>query len=235
MSQTVHPYSYRLVTVRPWRSTWFAGKQTDYREFVRFDTLVREYLEKRLRTSYIADILIDRDRNSLKITLQTSRPGLVIGKNGDGINKLRADLSKFIAKNKLTLPKDFKLDIMDIPSPESNAKIVALQVVEQLEKRMPFKRVMKSMAEKVMQVRGVLGVRISLSGRLGGSDMSRSEEVKLGSIPLQFIRADVDYAMERANMTYGVIGIKVWINRGDTLIREKADQKSGSNNNQFKK
>ena len=226
MSQVAHPYGYRLVTVRPWRSNWFAGKTSDYREFLRVDTLLRQYLEKRLRTSYVADVLIERDRNSLKIILHTSRPGLVIGKSGEGITKLRKDVAKFFIKNKMDVPKDVKIDIADILSPESNAKIVGLQIVEQLEKRMPFKRVMKMMAEKVMQVRGVEGVRFSLSGRLGGADMSRTEDIKLGSVPLQFIRADIDYATERANMTYGVIGVKVWINKGDTLLHKNEAEKN---------
>lgn len=223
MSQVSHPYGYRLVTVRPWRSNWFAGKTTDYVEFLRLDTLLREHLERKLRTQYIADILIERDRNTLKISLLTSRPGLVIGKSGEGISKIRKDVDAFIRKNKMSAPKEVKIDIVEVTSPEANAKIVALSIADQLERRMPFKRVLKGTAERVMATRGVKGVRISISGRLGGAEMSRTEDVKLGSVPLQFIRADIDYAVERANMTYGVIGIKVWINRGDTLELEKAE------------
>lgn len=226
MSQVSHPYGYRLVTVRPWRSQWFSGSPKQFTKFLRFDTLLREYLEKKMRNQYLADILIERDRNTLKVSLCTSRPGLVIGKSGEGIQKLKKDIDSFIKKNNMDVPKELKIDVVDVTTPEANAKIVGLMVAEQLERRMPFKRVMKSTAEKVMATRGVQGVRITLSGRLGGADMSRREEVKLGSIPLQFIRADIDYAIERANMTYGVIGIKVWINKGDTLLQEKAKEQT---------
>jgi small subunit ribosomal protein S3 len=226
MSQVSHPYGYRLVTVRPWKSQWFSGKTAEYREFLRLDTMLREYLEKTMRNQYVADIFIERDRTSVKVSILTSRPGLVIGKSGEGIQKLKKNIESFVRKNGFNLSKELKLDIVDVALPEANAKIVSLMIAEQLEKRLPFKRVMKMTAEKVMATKGVKGVRILLGGRLGGSDMARSEEVKLGSIPLQFIRADIDYAIERARMTYGTIGIKVWINKGDTLENSKNKEQS---------
>ncbi len=223
MSKVVHPYSLRLVTIRPWLSRWVGGSKREYRNYLQGDVLVREYLEKKLRTQFVSNIVIERDHSTMKITIATSRPGLVIGRSGEGITNIRKDVLAFAAKRKLNIPKDVKIDISEITNPESDAKIVALQIVQELEKRIQFKRTMKMNAEKVMQSRGVKGVRIVLSGRLGGADMSRKEEVKLGSIPLQFIRADIDYARERAKMTYGVIGIKVWINRGDSLENANAE------------
>ena len=217
MSKVVHPYSLRLVTLRPWLSRWVGGSKKEYRDHLRGDVLVREYLEKKLRNQFVASIVIERDHSTMKIVIHSSRPGLVIGKSGEGIANIRKDVMTFSAKKKLNLPKEVKIDIVEIQNPEANAKIIAMQVAAELEKRIQFKRAMKMNAEKVMQAPGVKGVRIVLSGRLGGADMSRREEVKLGSVPLQFIRADIDYATERATMTYGVIGIKVWVNRGDSL------------------
>lgn len=228
MSKVAHPYGLRLVILRPWLSRWVGGSKKEYRDYLRGDVLIREYLEKKLRTQFVGSVVIERDHSTMKIVISTSRPGLVIGRSGEGIANIRKDIMSFATKKKLVTPKDIKIDIAEITNPEADAKIVALQIVSELEKRIQFKRAMKMNAEKVMQARGVKGVRIVLSGRLGGADMSRKEEVKLGSIPLQFMRADVDYATERANMTYGVIGIKVWINRGDSLELPA----EGSNNNQ---
>jgi small subunit ribosomal protein S3 len=226
MSQTTHPYGFRLVTLRPWISRWVGRTKKEFRNNLRGDVLVREYLEKKLKSQMVSQVVIERDHSSMKISIHTSRPGLVIGRSGEGIANTRADILKFANKNKLDLPKDIKIDIVEVMNPDADAKIVSMQIAQDLEKRIQFKRAMKMAAEKVMQARGVKGVRISLSGRLGGADMSRREETKLGAIPLQFIRADVDYATSRANMTYGVIGIKVWINRGDSLELGPVDQSS---------
>jgi len=217
MSKVAHPYGLRLVTLRPWLSRWVGTSKKEYRDHLRGDVLIREYLQRKLRSQFVSTIVIERDHSTMKIIINTSRPGLVIGKSGEGIANIRKDITLFAAKKNLSVPKDVKIDILEIQNPEADAKIVALQIVAELEKRIQFKRAMKMNAEKVMQARGVKGVRIVLSGRLGGADMSRTEEAKLGSVPLQFIRADIDYATERANMAYGVIGIKVWINRGDSL------------------
>jgi small subunit ribosomal protein S3 len=139
---------------------------------------------------------------------------MIIGRSGEGIEKIRADIVKECSRKKITLPKDFKLDIIEVASPEASAAIVAQMVMEGLEKRLPFRRVLKSTVEKAMMNRDVKGIRIAVSGRLGGADMARREEMRRGNVPLQTLRADVDFAKERANMTYGVIGIKVWIYRG---------------------
>lgn len=216
MSHNVHPYSHRLVTLREWKSRWFGDKK-NFKDLLRSDTLIREFLEKKLRGSYVADVEIERSRKATRVIIKTSRPGMVIGRSGEGAVKLRRTLLRFMKRNDVPVPEDFKIDIVDVPEPESNAMIVAHMVAEALEKRMPFRRVTKQMIDKVMGVRGVKGAKIGLSGRLGGAEMSRREELKKGSIPLQFIRGDVDYATYTARLSYGGIGIKVWIYKGDSL------------------
>lgn len=217
MSKIVHPYAHRLPLIRDWKSRWFKmGKE--YRDLLRADTLVREYLEKKLRGSYIADIEFERNQKSTRIMIATSRPGMLIGRSGEGATKLKSDLVKFMKSKDIAMPADLKIDIVEVTNPDANAKIVAYSVAEMLEKRMTFRRVMKTTIEKIMQARGVKGAKIVLSGRLGGADMARREELKMGGIPLQFMRGDVDYGTETARMSYGGIGIKVWIYKGDTLL-----------------
>jgi small subunit ribosomal protein S3 len=189
------------------------------------DVLLREFLEKKMRGQYIASIEMERNQKSFRIIIKTSRPGVIIGRSGEGSVKLRTDIVKFMKKNKLAIPLDFKLDIEEIKSPESNSAIVAYMIAEGLEKRMPFRRVMKQTIEKVMANRDVLGVRIYLGGRLGGAEMARTEDLKKGRIPLQTLRADIDYAQDKAHMTYGDIGIKVWIYKGDIFAKKEASVK----------
>lgn len=223
MSKIVHPYAHRLPLIRDWKSRWFkVGKE--YRELLRADAMVREFLEKKLRTNYVADIEFERNQKSTRIMISTSRPGMLIGRSGEGATKLRADIIAFMKSKNITIPTDLKIDIVEITNPDANAKVVAYSIAEMLEKRMVFRRVMKTTLEKVMAAKGVKGAKIVLSGRLGGADMARREELKMGGIPLQFMRGDVDYATETARMTYGGIGIKVWIYKGDTLVT-RAKQK----------
>lgn len=217
MSHVVHPYAHRLGIIRDWKSRWFGSDKKKYTEFLRCDVLVREYLEKKLRGFYVSGVDIERNAKNLRIIIKTSRPGMVIGKSGEGAMKLRADIISFMNRNKIALPPELKMDIEEVRSPESNAAIVAQMVAEGLEKRLPFRRVMKQTIEKVMANRDVQGVKIYLTGRLGGADMARNEELKRGRIPLQTFRADVDFKREKAHMTYGDIGIKVWIYRGEVF------------------
>jgi small subunit ribosomal protein S3 len=219
MSKTVHPYSHRLGVIRDWKSRWFSSGQT-YKNFLKADMMLREYLEKKMRGQYIGAIEMERNDKTFRLIIKTSRPGVVIGRNGEGSVKLRKEILKFAAKHKLSIPQDFKLDIEEIRSPESNAAIVAQMVAEGLEKRLPFRRVMKQTIEKVMANRDVKGIRLYCGGRLGGAEIARREEMKKGRIPLQTLRADVDYAQEKAHMTYGDLGIKVWIYKGD-IFSEK--------------
>lgn len=219
MSHTVHPYAHRLGTIRGWKSRWFA-KGKKYTDFLKNDVLIREYLEKELKGKYVSSIEFERNQKSTKLIIKTSRPGFIIGKQGEGVTELTKKVAREMKRNNIVVAPDFSIDVIEVKNPDADAMIVAQQVAEGLERRLPFRRVMKQMLDKVMQAPGVKGARIVLSGRLGGNEMSRKEEVKRGGIPLQFIRGDVDYADYRANLPYGVIGVKVWIYKGDTLAKE---------------
>jgi small subunit ribosomal protein S3 len=221
MSKIVHPYAHRLVMLRDWKSRWFADPKK-YLVYLKGDVLVREFLEKKLRGMYISGIEIERSRKATRFIIKTSRPGLIIGRNGEGATKLKEDILKKMDKLGIARPEDFKLEIVEITNPEADAAIVAYMVAEGLEKRMPYRRVIKQIVEKVMQAPGVQGARIVLGGRLGGAEIARTEELKRGSIPLQTFRADIDFKRERAIMTYGTIGIKVWIYRGKIFADKKA-------------
>lgn len=188
-----------------------------YQEFLKADVLLREYLEKRLRGHSVGSIEIERNVNTLKVLIKTARPGMIIGRNGEGAVKLRNDIFTFSKRRKLLISENLKVDIEEIRFPEADASIVGEMVAEGLEKRMPFRRVLKQMIEKVMANRQVQGAKIAISGRLGGADMSRSEQIKRGNIPLQTFRADIDFARERSYLPYGVIGIKVWIYKGEVF------------------
>jgi small subunit ribosomal protein S3 len=219
MSKVVHPYAHRLVILRDWKSRWFADSKK-YSSFLKRDIFVREYLEKKLRGMYVSSIEIERNQKTTRIIIKTSRPGLIIGRNGEGATKLKEDILKQMSKKKFPKPDDFKLEIMEVSNPEADASLVAYMIAEGLTKRMPYRRVMKQILEKVMSVSDVKGARIVLSGRLGGAEIARREELKRGSIPLQTFRADIDFKRERATLSYGVIGIKVWIYRGKIFSKK---------------
>ncbi len=222
MSKIVHPYAHRLGILRDWRHRWFATG-AKYQEYLKADILLREFLQKDLRGMHIGGIEIERNDKTLRVVVKTSRPGLIIGRSGEGSVKLKNKISSFLSKKKLAVP-EIKLDIEEIRSPESNAAIVAYMVAEGLEKRLPFRRVLKQTIEKTMANRDVKGVRIALGGMLGGGSMSRKEELKKGRIPLQTFRSDIDYAKERANLPLGVIGVKVWIYRGEVFTASSKDK-----------
>lgn len=220
MSHTVHPYSHRLGVIRDWKSRWFSnGKK--YKENLHSDIVIREFLEKNLQGMNVGDIQIERNEKRIRIIVSSSRPGLIIGRSGEGVTKLRDNLTKLLKKkNYLEDGVSVKIDVEEIRYPETNAMVVAQMVQEGLEKRMPFRRVLKQTAEKVMSNREVKGVRIVAAGRLGGAEMARTEGIKKGRIPLQTFRADIDFASHRANLPYGCIGLKVWIYKGDILNRD---------------
>ena len=184
MTHVVHPYAQRLGILRDWKSRWF-GSREQYKEYLKSDVLVREYLEKKLRKFYISSIEMERSEKLLRIIIKTSRAGMVIGRSGEGAQKLKDDILKFFKKHKLSNPKELKIDIEEVRYPETDAAIVGMMMAEGLEKRLQFKRVLKMTVDKVMANRDVQGVRISLSGRLGGAEMARTEQLKKGRIPLQ--------------------------------------------------
>ncbi len=227
MSKVVHPYAHRLVINRDWKSRWFADKK--YKTLLASDVVIREFLAKKLRGFYVSRIEIERNVKSTKIMVHTSRPGMIIGRSGEGATKLKSDLIGAMKKKKLAIPEDFKFDIVEVGNPDADAAIVACSIAEGLEKRLPYRRVMKQAIEKVIAARGVKGARIYLGGRLAGSEIARSEQIKRGSIPLQTFRADVDFAREKAHMSYGDIGIKVWIYRGEVFNTPENNTRNNKN------
>ena len=214
MTHSVHPYSHRLGIIRDWKSRWF-GARGKYQEYLKTDILLREYLTKRLRGLYVDVVEIERSENVYRIIIKTSRPGMVIGRSGEGSTKLKVDILREMKRIGNSIPKEVKVDVEEIKDAEAHAAIVGYMIAEALEKRMPFRRIMKQTIEKVMAQRNVEGVKINLSGRLGGAEMGRRESQKAGRVPLQTLRADVDFAREKAYLPYGVIGVKVWIYRGE--------------------
>lgn len=223
MTHVAHPYVQRIGVIRDWKSRWFAADPKKYREYMRTDISVRKLLDKKLKGMHIAGVEIERNEKIFRIIVKSSRPGLIIGRSGEGATKLRKEVDMLLRTLKLTEKPDIKIDIEEVRSPETSASIVGQMVVEGLEKRMPFRRVMKMTAEKVMANRDVKGIRIISSGRLGGAEMARKEEIKRGRIPLQTLRADIDFARETATLPYGAIGVKVWIYRGDIFADRKVN------------
>ncbi|HAS84992.1 MAG TPA: 30S ribosomal protein S3 [Candidatus Yonathbacteria bacterium] len=220
MTHIVHPYAHRLGIIRDWKSRWFGAKD-DFKKFLKGDVLIRRFLDKRLRGSYVAGIEIERNAKTFRVLIKTARPGMVIGRAGEGSVKLKNDILKEATRLKLDIPKDFKLDVEEVRSPESNAGVVAEMVCEGLEKRLPFRMVLKQTIEKVMANRDVKGARIAISGRLGGAEMARYEQIRRGGIPLQTFRADIDFAKNTARLPYGAIGVKVWIYKGQIFADNK--------------
>ena len=216
MPHTVHPYAHRLVMLSDWRSRWF-GVKGQYVQFLKCDVLIREFLLKRLRGLFVSGVEIERGRKSLRIIIKTARPGMLIGKSGEGAVKLKNEILGYLKKENLIGQEELRLDIEEIKSPESHAAIVAAMIAESLEKRMPFRRVMKQTIDKVMANRDIKGIKLYLGGRLGGAEIARSEKMKKGQVPLQTFRADIDFAREKAHMAYGDIGIKVWIYKGQVF------------------
>jgi small subunit ribosomal protein S3 len=223
MTHVAHPYIQRIGINRGWKSRWFTTDPAKFREYIRVDAALRKMLNKRLKGMSVDAVEIERNEKEIRLIIKTSRPGIIIGRSGEGINKLKKEIDLFLRKQRATGKPELKIDIEEVRSPESSASIVGQMLAEGLEKRMTFRRVMKQTVEKVMANRDVEGVRIILAGRLGGTDMARSEELKKGRVPLQTLRADIDFARVEANLPYGVIGIKVWIYRGEVF----ADRKTG--------
>ena len=215
MGQKVNPIGIRLGISRDHNSVWFAEKEK-YREILFNDFQVREFLKKELDNAFVSKIHIERPAQSAKVTIHTARPGMIIGKRGEDIDRLREKLTQI-----MNVP--VSLNIQEIRKPDLDAQLVAANIALQLEKRAMFRRVMKRAAQNTMR-QGALGVKIKVSGRLGGAEIARSEWHKEGRVPLHTLRADVDYGLAEAKTTYGIIGVKVWIFRGE-LIDKKIKEK----------
>ena len=215
MGQKVNPIGIRLGISRDHNSVWFAEKDK-YREILFNDFEVREFLKKELDNAFVSKIHIERPAQSAKVTIHTARPGMIIGKRGEDIDRLREKLTQI-----MNVP--VSLNIQEIRKPDLDAQLVAANIALQLEKRAMFRRVMKRAAQNTMR-QGALGVKLKVSGRLGGAEIARSEWHKEGRVPLHTLRADVDYGLAEAKTTYGIIGAKVWIFRGE-LIDKKVKEK----------
>lgn len=217
MGQKTHPTSFRLGTIYTWKSTWFHKKK--YADYLLQDIHFRTLIEKKLRDAAVARVEIERSEKETKISIFSSRPGIIIGRGGTGIEELK----KYIISN---LPEDFqlkneiKINIEEIRNPATNAKLVGLSVAEQLEKRVSFRRALKQALDRTAQADGVKGVKIMVSGRLNGAEMSRREWLSKGKMPLHTIRADIDFARVNAYTTYGLIGVKVWIYKGEIFGKD---------------
>jgi small subunit ribosomal protein S3 len=207
MGQKVNPHGLRVGIIKDWDSRWYA--EADFADNLVEDYEIRKYLKKRLYNSGVAKIEIERASDRLKVIIYTAKPGVVIGKGGSEIEKVKKELQKFTDKKLL-------IDIKEVKRPEKEAQLVAEQIAAQLENRVAFRRAMKSSMQRSMRA-GVQGIKTSVSGRLGGADMARTEFYSEGTIPLQTLRANIDYGFAEADTTYGKVGVKVWIYKGEVL------------------
>ena len=219
MGRKVSPISFRLTTNRTWQSQWWGGKQTP--QFLEEDYKTREYIRDNVERSTIRDIEITRNQNRVRVTINTARPGMIIGNKGSNIKKLESGIAKILRKTASKYGRDPKsvkatIEIKEIKDFESHARLLAEDIAIQLERRMPFRRAAKQTLGKAERNPSILGCKIEMAGRLGGAEMGRNEKFfGKGSVPLQKLRADIDYAFAEANTTYGKIGIKVWLYKGD--------------------
>jgi small subunit ribosomal protein S3 len=217
MGQKVHPVGLRLGIIRDWDGRWFAEK--DYATFLHEDIKIRRLIKKKLYNSGIARVEIERAANRIKVTIHTARPGMVIGRGGTEVEKLRKELEELTAKQ-------ISLNIAEVKNPELNAQLVAENIATQLEKRVSFRRAMKQAINRTMRF-GALGMKVACSGRLMGAEIARTEGYSEGKVPLHTLRADIDYGFSEANTTYGKIGVKVWINNGEVLQAKKETKAEG--------
>ncbi len=215
MGQKVNPIGLRLGVNRTWESRWYASK-AEYGRLVHEDLAIRGYLQDRLKQAGISRIVIERPHRKCRVSLYTARPGVVIGKKGADIEKLRRSLSQFT-------DSEVFLNIVEIRKPEIDATLVAENIAQQLERRVAFRRAMKRAVQSAMRL-GALGIRINCGGRLGGAEIARTESYREGRVPLHTLRADIDYGTARAKTTYGIIGIKVWIFKGEILEHDPMAQ-----------
>lgn len=217
MGQKVNPHGLRVGVINDWDSRWYAD--ADFADYLVEDYNIRTFLKKKLYSAGIAKIEIERSADRVKIIIYTAKPGVVIGKGGAEIEKLKVELKKFTSKKIL-------VDIKEVKKPDNNAQLVAENIASQLENRISFRRAMKSCMNRTMKS-GALGIKAAVSGRLGGADMARTEFYSDGTIPLQTLRANIDYGFAEADTTYGKIGVKVWIYQGEVLPT-KGTKKEGS-------
>ena len=225
MGQKTHPTGFRVGIIQPWASTWFA-KVRDYAVFVAEDAKIRKFVKKKLYAAGVSRILIARKAQNTTITVVTAKPGIVVGRGGQGIDELRQEVTKYIGRPVI-------INVVEVARIDADAQLVAESIAQQLEKRIAFRRAMKQAMQRTMRS-GVQGIKVMVSGRLGGAEIALSEWAKEGRIPLQTLRADVDFGFTEADTIMGKIGVKVWIFKGNLMPGEMADQnikvKSGKDN-----
>ena len=212
MGQKVHPTGARIGIIKDWSSKWYADSR-NFADYLVEDQKIRKFLKKKLYAAGISKIEIERTAKAVKVNLYTAKPGIVIGKGGAGAESLKAEIAKMIGK-------DVNLNIVEVKNIDTDAQLVAENIAGQLERRISFRRAMKQCMQKTMRA-GAQGIKTACSGRLGGADMARTEFYKDGTIPLQTLRADIDYGFAEADTTYGKVGVKVWIYKGEILPTKK--------------
>ncbi|WP_291780532.1 30S ribosomal protein S3 [Cecembia sp.] len=220
MGQKINPIGFRLGVIKGWESNWYGGK--DFADKLYEDQQIRKYVSARIPKGGISKVIIERTLKRITLTIHTARPGVVIGKGGAEVDKLKEELKKLTNK-------DVQINIFEIKRPEIDAKLVGESIAQQLQARISFRRAMKQSIAAAMRV-GAEGIKIKLSGRLGGAEMARSEMYKEGRIPLHTLRADIDYAVSEANTVYGIIGIKVWIFKGEVFGKRDLSPNIGATN-----
>ena len=215
MGQKVNPHGLRVGIIKDWDSKWYANKK-DFSDLLIEDNKIREYIKTKLYAAGIAKIEIERAANRVKVSISTGKPGMVIGRGGVGVEELRAELEKLTGKSVV-------VNVEEIKNPDMDAVLVAESIAEALERRISFRRAMKQAIQRTMRA-GAKGIKTSVSGRLGGADMARTEGYSEGTIPLQTLRADIDYGFAEADTTYGKLGVKVWLYKGEVLPQARNGQ-----------
>ncbi|MDD3613819.1 MAG: 30S ribosomal protein S3 [Caldicoprobacterales bacterium] len=218
MGQKVNPHGLRVGVIKDWDARWYASKK-DFADNLIEDVKLREMLKKKLYHAGISKIEIERAANRIRVNIHTAKPGIVIGKGGTGIESIKAEVEKFINKKAI-------LNIVEVKSPDTSAQLVAENIAAQLERRISFRRAMKQAMQRSMRA-GAKGIKTMVAGRLGGTDIARSEGYHEGTIPLQTLRADIDYGFAEADTTYGKLGVKVWIYKGEVLPQAKKRPEGG--------
>ena len=226
MGQKTNPIGFRLGVIKSWESRWFSVK--DYSKLLQEDIIIRKFLIKKLSSAGISKVVIERPAKLAKITIHTSRPGVIIGKKGSDIEKLKKDIGNITEG-------DVSINILEIKKPELDSQLVADNIAQQLERRVAFRRAMKRAVQSAMRL-GALGIRVNCSGRLGGAEIARTEWYREGRVPLHTLRAEIDYGVSRANTTYGICGVKVWIFKGEKFDKDANEvQKDKPSNEILKK
>ncbi len=225
MGQKTNPIGLRLGIIKPWESMWFSERE--YSRLLEEDINLRKFLLKKLASAGISKIVIERPAKLAKITVHTSRPGVIIGKKGSDIEKLKKSISKIVSG-------DISINIVEIKKPELDSQLVADNIAQQLERRVAFRRAMKRAVQSAMRL-GAKGIRVNCSGRLGGAEIARTEWYREGRVPLHTLRAEIDYGVSRANTTYGICGVKVWIFKGEKFDKDlNTESDSKKNNDELK-